>query len=87
MKYIDRIKQDEADKLSEEQQYQNEDNKSQLDADLTVTERRLKELGRELDTLKSVPVLSAGDILAKQDEIAATEAGIKSLKALIAELF
>jgi hypothetical protein len=87
MKYLDRIRKSPEDQLSEEQEYQAEDNKSQLEADLKATSRDLVAKRRKLDSLKSAAVLSTHDIFMCEDAIEGLEKGVEKLNALIAELF
>lgn len=87
MKYLDRIRKGSEEILSEQQQYQAEDNKLQLEADLRETQRLLKSEQRRLEELKSQPQLSGGNIIECQDMIAGLTAGVKALGDLIHELF
>lgn len=86
-KYIS-LRQKTEDQLSAEQlQYDVEDNKSQLEADLKVTQRQLAAERRTLEQLKSAKVLSSKKLIDQLDLIEGLEKGVESLEALIEELF
>lgn len=71
----------------EQLQYDVEDNKSQLEVDLRETQRSLVAEKRKLEQLKSAKVLSSTAILNQMVLIEELEKGVKSLEALIEELF
>lgn len=87
MKYLDRIKKSAADQLTEQQEWQAEDNKEQLEADLKATSRKLTLEKRRLEELKSAVKLDSTKIGECEDSIEGLTKGVKSLKALIKELF
>ena len=87
MKYKARISKSEKDQSKEQQQYQIEDNQRQLEADLVATSRVITGKKRELEQLKSAPMLSSEDILNCQDQLNGHIAGKEALEALIKELF
>ena len=71
----------------EELLYDVEDNKSQMQLDLRATNRAITQAKRELLKMKTLKVLDSNKIVSKMDEIANLEAGEKTLKELISELF
>ena len=76
------------DQISQQQlQYEVEDNKLQLEADLRETQRELTQAKRDLDTLKSAKALSSEQIIKQADLISGLEKGEAFLQDLIEELF
>ena len=87
MKYL-KLRQKTQDQLSKEQlDYEVEDNKLQLEADLRETQRALSLAKQNLLALKSQKMLSSVAILKEMDNIRGYEEGIKSLEELVKELF
>ena len=87
MKYIERRKQSK-DQIEEQQlQYDLEDNKAQLEADLTATSRARTATRRELEDAKSKAVLDSSTIISLLNDIEGLEKGKKTLETLIEELF
>ena len=82
------LRQKSQEEISQEQlSHEVEDNKLQLEADLRATQRQLTLEQRELESLKSAPRLDSEKILKRQDKIRGLQEGVKSLVALIEELF
>ena len=67
--------------------YDEEDNKLQLETDLTATKRALKSEKQKLEQLKSEKQLSSQAIIDQLDLIEGLEKGIVVLENLITELF
>lgn len=71
----------------EQLQYDEEDNKLQLETDLTATKRSLKLEEQKLLALKSAKALSSQQIINQLDLIEGLKKGITTLESLIKELF
>ena len=75
------------DRQKEDVSFQLQEDEQQLAADLLETNRQLRQAKRELVELKSAEKLSPSSVIAKQDEVAGLEAGVKALEELKKELF
>ena len=87
LKYKDRLLQSDQEKAQEDVEYQVEQAKLQLDADLLATKRSLAESEKDLVTLKSTFPLNAASIVDQQGDVAELKAGLAALEALKKELF
>jgi hypothetical protein len=85
--YLERIKANPDQVLSEEQSYQASQNKLQLESDQLATQQALSSKRRELNQLLKAGTLSTVDIIACKDAIESLEKGSKAVKELIDELF
>ena len=87
MKYLELRQQDQTELDQAQLEYENQQNKLQLESDLLATQQKVNEVKKELQALYLKPKLSSSDILAKRNELIEYENGYKELKKLIAELF
>lgn len=87
LKYKDRLLQSDQEKDQMDVEYQVEQAKLQLDADLLATKRSLAESEKALVTLKSSFPLNAASIVDQQGDVAELKAGMSALEALKKELF
>jgi len=85
--YEERISRSPEEMLSQEKQYQIEDAKDQLDADIKATRRALSKAERNLDPLYSAFPLDTQAIFAAEDNVKALKAGLERLNDLSSKLF
>ena len=87
MKYKE-LRKKTVDQIEEQQlQYDVEDNKAQLEADLKATQRALTTAKRQLVDEKSRATLDSGSIIELHNQIEGLEKGAEAIENLIKELF
>ena len=87
LKYQERLLQSDQEKVQEDVQFQVEQAKLQLDADLLATKQSLADYEKELTGSLSVFPLDAKRIIGLKGKIADAKAGVKELEILKKELF
>lgn len=87
LKYQERLLQSDQEKVQEDVQFQVEQAKLQLDADLLATKQSLADSEKELNNLKSSYPLNPSHIIKVKGTVSELKKGIEELVALQKELF
>ena len=87
LKYLDLLRQSQTEKNEQEQEFQAEAAKQQLEADILATKRSLATSRQDLLKAKSAKVFDAQSIINVQLQIEGLEDGLDRLLTLMQELF